>query len=260
MDWLTTYAWYVLAGALVGMLIGALGVGGGSVMTPLLIQVFRFSPTAAVVIDLFYALCTKIFAISLHRRQQGLENRVVMWVGGFGVLGAVIGSILFSYGSRHFSTGFDQFIRLLIGVTLIAGALVNVLMRFYRKSDIQLLHGRRMMAGSMAVVGLFTGVLVSLTSIGAGAVVMVFLLHFWRIQLDRVVGTDLAIAVIIIAVASFSHALVEPINFPVTLALIAGGLIGVFIGEQFHRRIEKEKLKLILTVLLAIIGVRMILQ
>lgn len=260
MDWLTTYAWYVLAGALVGMLIGALGVGGGSVMTPLLIQVFRFSPTAAVVIDLFYALFTKIFAISLHRRQQGLENQVVKWVGGFGVVGAVIGSILFAYGARHFPAGFDQFIKVLIGVTLIAGALVNLLMCIFHKSEFQFLRGNRMMVGSMAVVGFFTGILVSLTSIGAGAVIMVFLLQFWRISPGRVVGTDLAIAVVIVAVASFSHALVEPINFPVTLALIAGGLIGVFIGEQFHRRIEKEKLKLILTVLLAIIGVRMILQ
>ena len=112
----------------------------------------------------------------------------------------------------------------------------------------------------MAVVGFFTGVLVSLTSIGAGAVVMVFLLHFWRMPLERVVGTDLAIAVVIIAVASFSHALVEPVDWTVTATLIVGGFIGVIVGEQFHRRIEKEKLKLILTILLAVIGVQMILN
>ncbi len=258
MDVANMYPGLVFAGLLVGILIGTVGVGGGSVMTPILIQVFAFSPTIAIAVDLIFALTTKLFAINLHRKQNGLDITVVKYVGGFGVLGALVGSALFSIAHSNFPAEFDSIIKLIIGIALLAGAITNLYIRYHQHSQVQVLNGFRSKRLSMAIVGFIVGGLVSTTSVGAGALIMIFLLHFWHVPMEKVVGTDLTIAVIIIAVASFSHAFSVPIDWFVVAALIAGGLVGVTIGERLHRHLNKDKLKIVVTILLAVVGLVMI--
>ena len=112
----------------------------------------------------------------------------------------------------------------------------------------------------MIIVGFITGLLVSLTSVGTGAIIMVFLLHFWHVPLDQVVGTDLAIAIVIIAIASFSHLLIGSVNAAVITPLILGGILGAFIDEHFYRWADKEKIKLVIIVILALVGLSMLIS
>ncbi len=251
---------YLIAGGLVGFMISSVGVGGGSVMTPLLIGVFRIPVYMAITADLLYALTVDIFAVFLHRRENGIDLNLVFTVGGSGAVGAVVGSLIFSYGVAISPSSFDHVLKVIIGLLLVISAMLSIWIRVTHKKHSHEAVNIRNTRRSMILVGFITGIIVSFTSVGAGAIIMLFLLHYWHIPLERVVGTDLAIALLVVGTASLSHLLTTTVDPAVLLPLVLGGILGAALGERFHRKVDKEKIKLAINAVLMLVGLTMLIS
>ncbi len=257
---LHNYWMYSLSGFVVGVLVGLTGVGGGSLMTPILVLVFGVSPVTAVGTDLLYAAVTKSGGVLVHGLNRTIEWRIVRRLA-LGSVPATIATILYL---RHIGINGDpRHDRLLANVVGIALVLTAVAIIFRKAvlnrlapfidalSDLQ-------RATLTIVLGLFLGVFVSISSIGAGAIgVTVLIALYPRAPLVHVVGADIAHAVPLTLIAGLGHWYLGSINWPLLGALLVGSLPGIAIASQWASRAPDRVLRPIMAATLAIIGLRL---
>ena len=252
------YWMYSLSGFVVGVLVGLTGVGGGSLMTPILVLVFGVSPVTAVGTDLLYAAMTKSGGVLVHGLNKTIDWRIVRRLA-LGSVPATIATILYlqhiGINGRH-----DRLISNVVGFALVLTAVAII----FRKpvsnrlapfvdalSDPQ--H-----AALTIVLGLFLGVSVSISSIGAGAIgVTVLIALYPRAPLVRVVGADIAHAVPLTLAAGLGHWYLGSINWPILGALLVGSLPGIAIASQWASRAPDRVLRPVMAATLAIIGLRL---
>jgi uncharacterized membrane protein YfcA len=245
----------VLAGLGIGTFIGVSGVGGGSLMTPILILIMGVNPLVAVGTDLLYSVPTKIFGAVLHAKQQTLDWRVVRCLLYGGLPGVVAGIVLL-WVLRHSvdMQALSVWVKRGVGIALIVSAvsLVYSVLR-YRNTAQHALHQadgaalvplpdnrKPELIASGAVVGFF----VALTSIGSGAITLPLLLLIAPfIGLRRLVGSDIAFAAFLIPVAAFGHIALNDVNYPVAAALLVGSLPGIFIGSRLCKKLPELVLR-----------------
>ncbi len=254
-----------MVGAIVGVLVGMVGVGGGAIMTPVLIFIFKVPTTTAVATDLVYSASTKVFAVSLHRKRNGLERCVVKFVSIGGVIGAIIGVLVFTHSESALNDQFDKIIQLSIGFLLFLSSIFSlylnknhILERQLKLKEKKFVISKNSQRIMMVLVGLVVGIIVSMTSVGGGTIIALFLLYVWKIPVKRVVGTDLAISLIITLISSVTHLFVGNVDIFIMIFLTIGGIIGVYVGEIIHHRMSGRLLKMILTIILLILGLFMI--
>ncbi|HWA11797.1 MAG TPA: sulfite exporter TauE/SafE family protein [Burkholderiales bacterium] len=252
---------YALAGLLVGFIVGLTGVGGGSLMTPLLIMGFGIPPATAVGTDLLYASLTKATGVWAHARRGNVDWKLVgrMAVGS---LPAAVVALLVLHLIGVDSRPVGGLITAALGVALILTALAILF-----KDRLQQLGSRpgreswraRHVAGVTVAVGAVIGALVALSSVGAGAVGVAAL--FWiypAISSRRIVGSDIAHAVPLTAVAGLGHSFMGTVEWPLLLNLLIGSLPGIWIGSHVSGRISERWLRPALAAMLVIVGGKLV--
>ena len=260
MTWIHAINWlFSASGFAVGLLVGFTGVGGGSLMTPLLVLLFGFHPSTAVGTDLLYAGLTKSGGTLVH----GL-NRTVDWrIVGRLAAGSLPGTIAALVVLATIDTGSARAgatINTVLGLALILTALTLVartwlLARMARLSE--RLTDRQTLVLTV-LLGLFLGVMVSVTSVGAGAIgVTVLLVLYPRMPTVRIVGSDIAHAVPLTLVAGAGHWYVGSVDWALLGSLLVGSLPGIAIGSQLAPRVPDRVLRPIMAVTLFIVGARL---
>ena len=252
---------YSLAGVLVGLLVGLTGVGGGSLMTPLLVLVFGFHPVTAVGTDLLYASATKTVGTAVHGWRGTVDWRVVGRLAAGSVPTTVAMLFALSYAT-HRSADTGHLVATILGAVLLltAGAILfrerivsRLAPRFGRLSD-------RRIGWLTVLLGAVLGALVSLTSVGAGALVITALLVLYpRLELKRLVGSDIAHAVPLTLIAGLGHMTLGAVDFSLLVSLLAGSVPGIVIGSLVATRVSDRVLVPILAVTLAVVGVKLVL-
>ena len=252
------FLFYIVAGAGVGLAVGLTGVGGGSLMTPLLI--FAGIPEKiAIGTDLLYAAVTKAGGAWAHKKQGTVRWRLVFLLAA----GSIPASILTSWALHSLITvDYTGILTRALGIMLIITALVILIKRRVQREDadtpltIQWHHKH---ANSIAVIaGAFLGVLVTLSSVGAGAFCAVLLLTLYpRLPALNVVGTDIAHAVPLTFIAGLGHwMLLGNVDFALLGGLLIGSLPAVHFGAKFATKIPNHILQPALAILLLVIGIK----
>ncbi|MDD5057790.1 MAG: sulfite exporter TauE/SafE family protein [Sideroxydans sp.] len=260
MDWLFT-----VSGFLVGLIVGVTGVGGGSLMTPLLVLFFGVSPATAVGTDLLYASITKSLGGWVHSRNGTVEWKIV----GLLALGSLPAALL-TIGLLKYLALDEKTLRgvvtsvLSVALLLTATALLfkDWIMQLARRNDgtVYELHHRYLPAATIAT-GFVVGALVTVSSIGAGVLGTVALLFLYpRLSAVKVVGTDIAHAVPLTAIAGMGHIALGTVDWVLLGSLLLGSLPGIFIGSHLSAKVPEKVLRPILAVMLLIIGTRLVLN
>jgi hypothetical protein len=249
---------YSISGFAVGMLVGMTGVGGGSLMTPLLILLFGVHPATAVGTDLLYAAATKTGGSLVHGYARSIDWRVVRRLAAGSIPATVVTLGVLSYfkisgeASRSLITLVLSFALFLTAFTLVFGrSLVAAYRIRFAKLD------SRRTARSTVVVGVVLGVLVSISSVGAGAIgVIALVLLYPDLPMAKIVGSDIAHAVPLTLVAGLGHWTMGAVDWAIIASLLVGSLPGIFIGSYFAVRIPERALQLILATTLFVVACR----
>lgn len=261
---------YVIAGAGVGIAVGLTGVGGGSLMTPILI-LFGIPPKVAIGTDLLYAAFTKTGAMVSHHRQQNIVWPVVFWI----CLGSIPASLattllLKSWMEARFDYG--AVLTCILGLMLIATAVVVLIRSWQQSRQQRKIDQAKLTEGFSATldlrparklttlgVGVALGVLVTLTSVGAGAIGAALLITlFPLLPASRIVGTDIAHAVPLTLVAGLGHLYNQHVDFVLLAGLLLGSLPAVHIASAYSKRVPSNILRNVLAIILLLIGARLI--
>lgn len=262
MNFLHAINWlYTASGFGVGMLVGMTGVGGGSLMTPILILLFGIHPATAVGTDLLYAAATKTGGTLVHGFNRTIDWRVVgrLAVGSVPMTAATLFVL-----SRVDFTGptAGRLITLVLSVALMATALALVfrprLIEFYNKHIGEL--SPRRTAALTVITGGVLGVLVSISSVGAGAIgVTALILLYPRLATARIVGSDIAHAVPLTLAAGVGHWIMGSIDTHILGSLLIGSLPGIVVGSSIAVRVSDAALRFTLAAVLIIVGGRLVL-
>lgn len=258
MDWL-----YTLSGFAVGLIVGVTGVGGGSLMTPLLVLFFGVSPATAVGTDLLYAALTKSLGGWVHSRKGSVDWRVVGLLAMGSLPAAVITILLLKYLGLEEKT-LRSLVTSVLSVALLATAaallLKDVIKKLARRQDgtVYELHHRYLPAATV-ITGIVVGALVTISSIGAGVLGTVALLFLYpRMPSVKIVGTDIAHAVPLTAIAGIGHLALGTVDLVLLASLLLGSLPGIYIGSHLSAKVPEKVLSPILAAMLLLIGLKMV--
>jgi uncharacterized protein len=251
---------YVVSGLVVGLLVGLTGVGGGSLMTPLLVLVFGIHPSTAVGTDLLYAAATKSVGTGIHNSRGTIDWRIV----GRLALGSVPATALTLFVLSRLHAHLDArhgVISTTLGVALILTAISIVFRRLIldRFARVSSRWSARTIVISTVGLGAVMGVLVSVSSVGAGAIGMTVLLVLYpSLPVSKLVGSDIAHAVPLTLIAGLGHWMMGSVNVGLLGSLLAGSIPGIIVGSLLASRTPDRVLRPILASTLAIVGGRLI--
>ena len=254
---------YTLSGFLVGMIVGITGVGGGSLMTPLLVLVFGISPATAVGTDLLYASLTKTLGGWVHGRRGSVDWKVVGLLGLGSLPASVVTIALLKFlalDPKTLSSLVTGVLSVALLLTATALLLKDQIKRLARSKDgtVYELHHRYLPTATI-VTGAVVGVLVTVSSIGAGVLGTVALLFLYpRMPAVKVVGTDIVHAVPLTALAGMGHMALGTVDLVLLGSLLLGSLPGIYIGSHLSARVPEKVLRPVLALMLLVIGVKMV--
>lgn len=251
---------FMLSGFVVGLLVGQTGVGGGSLMTPILVLIFGVHPATAVGTDLLYASATKSVGTLVHGLNHTVEWRIVRRLS----TGSVPATILTVIAISHFNIGgptSGRVISLVLGLMLLLTAASLIFRRqFLSLMGPVLDRVSPLQAARLTVItGVLLGCLVTLSSVGAGALgVTALLLLYPRIPMARIVGSDIAHAVPLTLVAGVGHWWLGSVDLPLLASLLSGSIPGIILGSYLSAHIPDSVLRPLLAVVLCIVGGRLV--
>lgn len=245
---------HALAGLLVGLLVGLTGVGGGSLMTPLLVLLFGVAPQTAVGTDLLFAAVTKIAGSAVHGRRQTVDWRIVGRLA-LGSVPAAALTLVWLSGKGQIGGQAQQVILIALAVLLLITALSVVLrarIAIWLGGADRTLSAGAEWAGTVAT-GALLGLAVTISSVGAGAIgVTALLMLYPRLPLVRIVGSDIAHAVPLVLVAGFGHWWIGDVDLQLLLNLVIGSLPGVVVGSLLATGAPDRVLRLVLAAVLSL--------
>jgi uncharacterized protein len=249
-----------LAGFIVGIVVGLTGMGGGALMTPVLVLGFGIEPLAAVSSDLVAAVVMKPIGGGIHFRRGTVHTGLVKWLA----LGSVPGALIGSYFISHLSGDVGGTIQIVLGVVLLIAAAAMVV-RSYLSSrrgagvegaDAERVPVRRAATLTVGIVG---GVVVGMTSVGSGSLMIVALMLLYPTLSSReLVGTDLVQAVPLVLAAAIGHLLWGEFELGLTTSLLVGSIPGVIIGAQISSRAPDHFIRPVLVLVLALTGLKLL--
>ena len=247
---------YAVSGFVVGALVGLTGVGGGSLMTPLLVLLFGVHPDTAVGTDLLYAACTKTVGTLVHGARSTVEWRVV----GLLACGSLPAAAATLYGLVQLGAPSDSVSHLIssvLGIALLVTAVSLLFQAPLRRWATGGPHREapRRAAALTLLTGIVLGVLVSISSVGAGAIgVTVLILLYPHLPISRIVGSDIAHAVPLTLVAGLGHWWIGSVNWHLFTSLIAGSIPGIIAGSLISSRVSDRVLSPALAAVLLLVG------
>jgi len=249
-----------LTGLLIGFLVGLTGMGGGALMTPILIFVFGFKPTLAIGTDITYAAVTKWFGAWRHWRHGSVDLPLTFYLAVGSVPSTLLGVGLINLLKNTYGERLDSLLYRLIGTALVAVGVTLILrsvMRAdaaHRREDIALPLKRKVLT---IALGAATGFIVGLTSVGSGTFLAMFLLVAYPLATSRVVGTDVFHAAILLGAAAIAQASIGNVDPWMVLALLLGSIPGVVAGSALTIHTPNRLLRICLAIVLLLSGLAM---
>ena len=250
-----------LTGLLIGSLVGLTGMGGGSLMTPILVIVFGFKPTYAVGTDILHGAIFKTFGAIRHRRLGTVHVPLTAWMflgsGPLSLAGVGVATILkHLYGDRvQTIEGYA------VGAALVAGGIGLVLKTLIKRgmqpSDAPF-HMTRADKAKAVAIGAVFGFVVGLTSVGSGTFFGLVMVMVYPLSIARIVGTDIFHAAALLWVAGIGHLVGGNVDLHATAWLLLGSIPGVVIASQFTVRMPDRALRIALAVVLMLSGLKLI--
>jgi uncharacterized protein len=256
---LSLQPYYSIAGFAVGLLVGLTGVGGGSLMTPILIVLFGVHPATAVGTDLLYAAATKTAGSLVHGYNRTVDWRVVRRLASGSVPMTVLTIWALSYVDIN-GTAARDLIAGVLTIALFATALTlvfrdRIMVRYAAR--VGRLAPQQVDALTVAV-GAALGVLVSISSVGAGAIgVTALILLYPHLPTARIVGSDIAHAVPLTLAAGIGHWWLGSINLDLLIPLLLGSVPGILIGSHTAARVPEKALRLLLAATLVMVAAKL---
>ena len=250
-----------LTGLLIGLLVGMTGMGGGALLTPLLIFFFGFKPTLAVGTDILHGAVFKSFGALRHRRLGTVHARMTAWM----LLGSaplsLVGVELASWIEHRYGNGVESLSAKVIGAALILGGLGLFAKTFVRRgiqsSDAPLVLDRRQRLIALAL-GMGGGFIVGLTSVGSGTFFALVMLLVFPLTAVKIVGTDIFHASALLWVAGISHLLHGNVDVRAMGWLLLGSIPGVLLGSQLTVRLPERSLRVALATVLLLSGLKLV--
>jgi len=246
-----------LCGFIVGATVGLTGVGGGSLMTPILVLLFGIPPATAVGTDLLHAAITKAGGTFVHANKGRVDWRISSLLAA-GSLPAAVLTLL----SLHYFTnglGGSKIITTTLGVALLFTAAALALRTYLRRISKAHVPEKSRHPALTIATGAVLGCVVSLSSVGAGALGITALFFLYpRLPAGRIVASDLAHAVPLTLVAGLGHWLFGSVDWRVLVSLLVGSLPGIYIGSQFASRVPETFLRFLLAAILLLVGSKLI--
>lgn len=253
-----------LAGLVVGFVVGISGMGGGALMTPILVLIFRVQPLAAVSSDLVASFFMKPVGAAVHLRRGTVQREMVLWLVAGSVPAAFLGVVLLRVlGNGH---QIQQVVQTGLGVALIMAAAAMVL-----KALLQLRWGGRDGGAAMTsrdepvrplptvLIGVVGGLIVGMTSVGSGSLMIVALMFLYpRLTSARLVGTDLTQAIPLVGSAALGHLLFGDFRLSLTVSLLAGAIPGVYLGARASAQAPSRLIKRAIAFVLLASGLKLV--
>ena len=253
---------YVLAGLVVGFIVGLTGVGGGSLMTPILLA-FGINPATAVGTDLLYASITKAGGVVVHHKHRNIDWKITGWLS-LGSLPAALLTVIVLHWWQPDTQTLNGIIKNALGLALIlTAAAILFKQRLYawvkqHAGPLVNLPPAKLNLATV-ITGLFLGVIVTLSSIGAGALgTLALFLLYPLLPTNKLVGTEIAHAVPLTAIAGLGHAGLGNLDWPLLFTLLAGSLPGIWLGSHLAGRAPDRLLRPGLAFMLMLVGVKLV--
>ena len=251
---------FTLSGLLIGLLVGMTGMGGGSLLTPILVIFFGFQPTLAVGTDVLHGAIFKSFGAVRHRRLGTVHARLTFWMflgsGPMSLLGVVVATWL-----SHHSSGAEDIEAYAIGVALVIGGIGLVAKTFIKRGvqpdDAPFLLTRRDRVIAFTL-GAVCGFVVGLTSVGSGTFFGLVMVLVFPLTLPKIVGTDIFHAAALLWVAGFGHLVAGNVDLRTMGWLLTGSIPGVLISSHFTLKVPDRALRLGLASVLMLSGIKLI--
>jgi uncharacterized protein len=273
-----------IVGLLIGCLVGLTGMGGGSLLAPILVLFFRVPPVWAVGTDIAYSTVTKAVGSIVHIRQKSVNFKVALWLACGSVPATFLSVLLVQYVRKYYGTLINGIILHAIGFTLMLVAILLVInpiiLRRLEKRRLEMRKQEVLAAGTdvpalapsnstywekryrpvvTALVGAVVGFLVGLTSVGSGTLIIVSLAFlFPKLTAKELVGTDIFQAFMLLAAGSIAYLTAGTINWGIAGLLLIGSLPGVIIGSRLSKYVPEPIMRPILAVVLVISGWKLI--
>ncbi|OTG82909.1 sulfite exporter TauE/SafE family protein [Acinetobacter sp. ANC 4648] len=262
---------FILAGVLVGFCVGITGVGGGSLMTPILISLFKIEPHIAIGTDLLYAAISKFCGSMVHAKKLNIVWPIVIWLA----LGSIPASLMTHWVLDHYlsqSSNYKAvlttvlgFMLTLTGLSIMFRAHIERFFNRFRHTTIDLnntppfnIEGKRIY---VVIMGFILGVFVTLSSVGAGAFgIMALILMFPNLPMIRIIGSDVVHAVLLTSVAGFAHMSSGNVDFHLLGWLLLGSIPAIIIGTLISSRLPERMIRKILGITLFALGINFILH
>jgi uncharacterized protein len=252
---------FIVAGAITGFVVGITGVGGGALMTPILLLVFGVSPTTAIATDLWFAAMTKVVGAKIHHGAGHVDWQVVkrLWLGSLPV--ALLTVVLVSFGSQigkvNWLTDVIAAVVMLTGLGLLAAPWVQTVARTRRINQPSKFKAAQPALTVFAGAGL--GLCVALTSVGAGALGSVVLLYLYPLRMTphRLVATDLVHAIPLAVVAGSGYLLMGLVDWCMLISLLLGSIPAIVFGAFLAKRMPGRWVQISLAIVLLAAGIKM---
>ncbi len=257
--------WWVnaLAGFGVGAVVGVTGVGGGALMTPILVLLFGIAPASAVGTDLWFAAITKIVGGWVHHQKGSVDTQVLRWLC-FGSLPASVATLSWLHFS-HAAKMNSGLLMTALGTVLLLTSLAMVFKQRaqavgQKLRDLSPVDFKRAQPALTVLAGAILGLLVTLTSIGAGALgaVMLVYLYPYRMTPGRLVGTDIVHAIPLTIVAGTGHLLMGNVDLKLLGMLLVGSIPGVVVGSLLGSKLPEKALRGAIAALLVVVGIKLL--
>jgi uncharacterized protein len=249
------FAYYIIAGFAVGLLVGLTGVGGGSLMTPILMLFFNVKAAVAVGTDLLYASITKTAGIFAHGKLGNIDWKMVSLLA-YGSVPAAILTLIYLKDLDIASETAVASIKFWLGIALLLTS-VSVIFRNQLAKLSKTGHwiNPKYVPALTVILGLVLGFLVTLTSVGAGALgVTALLILYPKVPITKIVGSDVAHAVPLTLVAGLGHASLGTVDYQLLGTLLIGSIPGIWIGSHLSSKVAEHWVRVILALILVYVG------
>jgi len=251
---------FTLSGFLIGCLVGVTGMGGGSMLTPILVIFFGFKPTLAVGTDILHGAIFKSFGAVRHRRLGTVHLRLVVWMflgsGPMSLLGVAVATWL----SHHYGSA-ETIEAYAIGIALVIGGLGLVAKTFVKigvqpdDAPFLLTNRDRLIAFAL---GATCGFIVGLTSVGSGTFFGLVMVMVFPLTVAKIVGTDIFHAALLLWVAGFGHLVAGNVDLHAMAWLLLGSIPGILLTSQFTLKVPERALRLGLAAVLMLSGIKLV--
>jgi uncharacterized membrane protein YfcA len=248
-----------LAGLLIGLLVGMTGMGGGSLMTPMLVLVFGFKPTTAIGTDILHGAIFKSFGAVQHRRLGHVHARLTLWMLAGSAPASLAGVSVSEWLKRTYGEAWQDHAKLILGVALLVAGVGFLAKTFVHShgDDSPLLLEKRDKRNAV-IIGLVGGFIVGMTSVGSGTFFGLTMLIMFPLTARKIVGTDIFHAAVLLWVAGFGHLVTGNVDIRATGWLLIGSIPGVLIGGRLTLKLPDRAMRVALATTLFLSGVKLV--